>query len=123
MADVTVKRVDEMESYHGQFVYAGKGLGVSSWGMNILRLPPGWGDYPLHDHASEAHEEAYIVMEGSATLYAEGESWALEPGTMARVGPAVQRRIVPGPRGVTILALGGTLGKPYAPSWGRKAES
>ena len=39
MADVTVKRFEELESYAGQFLYAGKGLGVTAWGMNVLRLP------------------------------------------------------------------------------------
>jgi len=29
MIEVTVKRFDELESYHGQFLYAGKGLGVT----------------------------------------------------------------------------------------------
>jgi hypothetical protein len=42
----------------------------------------------------------------------------LEPGTMARVGAAQKRKITPGAQGVTILALGGTPGKPYElPAW------
>src|SRR4029079_1745269 len=117
MADVTVKRIEELESYHGQFIYAGKGLGVSAWGMNVLKLPPGWGGYPDHDHAEDGQEEAYVVLEGSATLTADGESWVLEPGSLARVGPRQKRKIVPGPQGVTLLALGGVAGKPFEPAW------
>lgn len=51
------------------------------------------------------------MIQGSATLQADGESWQLEPGTIARVGPSQKRKIVPGDKGVTILALGGTAGK------------
>ena len=46
MADVTVKRLDELESYEGtgRFIYAGRGLGVKSWGMNAGKFPAGWSD-------------------------------------------------------------------------------
>ena len=115
MADVTVKRFDELESYQGQFIYAGKGIGVTAWGMNILKLPPSWDGYPDHDHAEDGQEEAYVVLQGKATLQAEGKSWVLEPGTLARVGAAQKRKLVPGNEGVTLLALGGTPGKAYSP--------
>lgn len=115
MADVTVKTLDELDSYQGQFLYAGKGLGVTAWGMNVEKLPPGWADYPEHDHAEDGQEEVYVVLEGSATLHADDETWELAPGTLARVGPEQTRRIVPGDEGATILALGGTPGKAYGP--------
>jgi len=121
MSDVTVKRFDELDGYQAspdspkQFLYAGRGLGVASWGMNILRLPANYKDYPEHDHIKDGQEEVYIVIEGTATLSADGESIALAPGTLARVGPAVRRKIVPGGGGAVILALGGTPGKAYEP--------
>jgi uncharacterized cupin superfamily protein len=115
MADVTVKKFDELESYKGQFLYAGRGLGVTAWGMNVLRLPPGWRDYPDHDHAKDGQEEVYLVLDGSATLQAEGKSWKMEPGVLFRVGCAQRRKIVPAGEGVTLLALGGTPGKAYEP--------
>ena len=117
MADVTIKRFDDLDSYSGEgrFSYAGKGLGVTSWGMNILRLPAGWSDYPDHDHTKDGQEEVYIVLDGSARLQAGTEAFALEPGLLARVGPGQNRKIVPGPKGVTLLAIGGTPGKAYTP--------
>ena len=117
MADVTIKRFDELESYKGEgrFRYAGKSLGVSSWGMNLLKLPAQWSEYPEHDHAKDGQEEVYLVLEGSALLVAGSESWTLEPGMLARVGADQKRRIVPGGAGVVLLALGGTPGKPYVP--------
>ena len=98
MADVTVKRFDELESYGGQFLYAGKGLGVTAWGMNVERLPPNWTQYPEHDHAEDGQEEVYVVLEGSAMLQAGGESWQLEPGMLARVGARQKRKLVPATR-------------------------
>jgi len=115
MADVTVKRFDELESYAGQFLYAAKGVGVTAWGMNVLKLPPSWAKYPDHDHAADGQEEAYVVLEGSARLEAGGEVWMLESGMLVRVGANQKRKITPGPGGVTILALGGTPGKAYKP--------
>jgi mannose-6-phosphate isomerase-like protein (cupin superfamily) len=113
--DVTIKRLDDLENYGGQFLYAGRGVGVTSWGMNVLRLPPNWRDYPDHDHAKEGQEEVYLVLEGDAVLHAGDETWSLTPGMLARVGAAQKRRIVPGAKGATILALGGTPGKAYEP--------
>src|SRR3989441_12476601 len=115
MADVTVKRFDDLESHQGQFLYAGRGLGVTAWGMNVLKLPPNWPDYPDHDHAKEGQEEAYVVLQGSARLSAGGKTWDLLPGMLVRVGASQKRKIVPGPQGVTILALGGTPGKACEP--------
>ncbi len=113
--DVTVKRLDEIESHEskGHFVYAGKGLGVTSWGMNVERMPAGWPDYPEHDHAADGQEEVYVVLDGSASLHAGDETWTLERGTLARVGPGQKRKIVPGDEGATLLVLGGTPGRAY----------
>jgi len=115
MTDVLVKRFEDLDSYQGQFLYAGRGLGVTAWGMNILRLPPNWADYPNHDHLKDGQEEVYVVLQGIATLEADGKTWKLEPGTLARVGHEQKRKITPGTEGVVILALGGTPGKVYQP--------
>lgn len=115
MADVTVMSIDEMESVHGGgFVLARKSLGVTAWGMNVERLPAGYDKYPEHDHAEDGQEEVYVVLEGKATLHADGESWDLTRGTLARVG-AGQKRLITTDEGVTLLCLGGTPGKAYAP--------
>ena len=122
MADVTVKRVDELAHYDGpyalegiRFCYAAKGLGVTAWGMNVLRLAPNVTNYPEHDHLKDGQEEVYVLLEGSATLQAGGQSWPLTPGTLARVGPGEQRKLLPGDRGATVLAIGATPGQAYAP--------
>jgi len=123
MADVTVKRTEELDSYQGQFLYAGRGLGVTSFGINVLRLPPGWPDYPEHNHAKDGQEAVYVILQGSARLTAGEGSWDLLPGMLVRVGAAQKRKIVPGPSGVAILALGGTPGKAYEPPVWKKSGS
>ena len=112
MADVTVKHIDELESAGGtgRFLLARKGLGVTSFGMNVERFPAGYDDYPDHDHSKDGQEEVYFVVEGSVTLQAGDEAFELAPGTFARVGPEQKRKLVPGADGVTLLAIGGVPG-------------
>jgi len=115
MADVTVKSFDELESHGGQFLYARKGLGVTAFGMNVEKLPPDWDGYPEHDHAEDGQEEVYVVIDGSATLRVGDDTFEMGPGTMARVGPAEKRKVVPGDGGATLIVLGGTPGQAYEP--------
>ncbi len=115
MADVTVKDFDELDGYEGMFLYAAKDLGVTAWGMGIERLPAHWDGYPEHDHAEDGQEEVYVVLEGDAELHADGQTWKLAPGNLARVGASQKRRVVPGDNGVTMLVIGGTPGKVFEP--------
>lgn len=117
MADYTVKRFDEMEPIlNGFFLRARGSLGASSFGMQILQMPPNGGDfYPNHDHADTGMEEVYVVLSGEADFEIEGESERVHasPETAIRVGATTHRKIHPGPEGVRILALGGVPGKAY----------
>ena len=123
MADVTVKKIDEMESiYGGSFVRARGELGVTSFGMQVLNLPPDFQDYPEHSHdgvmADDKQEEVYVPLAGSATLQVGDESYELAPGTIVRVGASAVRKVVPGPDGVQLLCLGGRPGHAYeAQEW------
>lgn len=115
MADVTVRRTEEFEStFRGGMLKVRAGLGVTSFGIQILRFPANADRYPEHDHASDGQEEVYLVLEGEATLLADDEQHRLEPGVFARVGPGQRRKLVTGERPATILALGGTPGRPFA---------
>ncbi len=122
MIDVTMKRLDDLECYQGphaipgiRFLYAGRGLGITAWGMNVLELEPNCTRYPEHDHIVDGQEEVYLAIRGRATLQASDSEWQLEPGALIRVGPHQKRRIIAGPQGVTVLALGGTPGRAYQP--------
>jgi mannose-6-phosphate isomerase-like protein (cupin superfamily) len=114
MADYTAKKIDDMEGImQGGFKRARAELGVESFGMNVIDMPPGFENYPEHDHSEGGVEEVYIVLRGSAQMNVDGESIAMDPDTMVRVGAAARRKIVPGDKGVRLLALGGTPGAAY----------
>jgi uncharacterized cupin superfamily protein len=120
MADVKVRRIEDIPAYQGpgaipgiRFRPAGRDLGVSAWGMGLLEIDAGCTAYPEHDHAGDAQEEVYVVLEGDGSLQAEGSTTPLGPGTLVRVGPATKRKILPGPRGIVVLAIGGTPGRAY----------
>ena len=122
MPDVTVVAIDDMEPIFGGLARRARAeLGVTAWGMQVLTLPPGWDEYPMHNHDADAYdpnqEEVYIPLEGGATLVADGLEYELRPGTMARVGPAQMRRIVPGPEGIRVVALGGAPGAFTPGAW------
>ena len=120
VADFSVKKIDEMETtFGGGLRKARAELGVTSVGMSILTLPAGYDRYPDHDHTHDQQEEVYIVLAGSGVLTIEGEEFALDDETMARVGPGTKRKVVPGPDGVRLLVLGGVPGEAYQPpEWG-----
>jgi hypothetical protein len=122
MADVTFKRIDEMETlYHGIARRARAELGVTGWGMQVYELPPDWDGYPYHAHGEGSEEagqeEVYVPLAGSATLVADDERFDLRPGTMARVAPAQRRQILPGPEGIRFIAIGGLVGTHSASAW------
>jgi len=122
MADVTIKQIDELDYYKGdqalpdiKFRTAGRELGVSAWGMNVLDLQPHCTNYPEHDHAKDGQEEVYVVLRGGATLHAGDERFELQAGAMVRVAPTQKRKFVAGPEGLVLLALGATPGQAYSP--------
>ena len=119
MADYTMKTFDEMEPLLGGFfLRARASLGASSFGMQVLQMgPDGGAMYPNHDHADIGMEEVYVVLDGEADFQIEGEPEPVHLGRDAaiRVGPATHRKIVPGPEGVKILAIGGIPGRAYEP--------
>jgi hypothetical protein len=123
MADLTIKRVDEMESIFDGIVHRARAsLGATGLGMQVMAFPADWEGYPNHNHVSDSsddgdlrQEEIYIALEGSARLVVDGQSHQLEPGVFARVGPAQKRRIIPGADGFRMLAVGGRPGEAYSP--------
>ncbi len=119
MADVTVKRIEEFEAiFGGGFRRARAGLGVSSFGLAVMELPPNYGDYPDHDQAHDHQEEVYTTLSGRATIRVGGEGGEeheLAPGVWVRVGPAERRKIITGDEPARVLAIGGSPGQPYTP--------
>jgi mannose-6-phosphate isomerase-like protein (cupin superfamily) len=119
MGAYTLKRIDDLAAInHGAVKLAGDGLGVETFGLQVLDLPPAFPDYPEHDHAEDGQEEVYVVLAGSARFEVAGETAEAGPGTMLRVDATAKRKLVPGPDGVRVLAIGcapgGTYDRPEA---------
>ncbi len=119
MADVTVKRIEDFEAiFGGGFRRARAGLGVSSFGLAVIDLPPDFTVYPDHDQSHDNQEEVYTLLSGRATLRVGGpggEEHSLEPGVWIRVGPAEKRKIITADEPARVLAVGGSPGQAYDP--------
>ena len=125
MHDITVKSAADLAAYEGpheipgvRFRAAREALGVSSFGINVLELDPHNEGYPEHDHASDDHEEVYVVLRGSAVLRTPNGDRLIHQGQIVHVPGALKRKWITQDEPVTLLALGGTPGKAYAPSMG-----
>ena len=107
MDGFTLKRIDELASIqHGAVKLAGDDLGVQTFGMQVLDLPAGFADYPEHDHREDGQEEVYVVLAGSADFEVAGERVSAGSGGMLRVSAAARRKLVAGPEGARVLAVG-----------------
>ena len=80
-------------------------LGVSSFGINMLRLAPGERGR-IHSH--EHQEEVSLVLEGTLTLLVEREPLCSAPTAPSAWPPGVRRQLVnAGREQLVLLALGG----------------
>ena len=88
-----------------RFVSLRRELGVTSFGINQIRLAPGQRGR-IHRHRRQ--EEVYLVIAGTLTLWIEGHEHALQAGEIARVAPEVRRQLANRhDADLILLALGG----------------
>jgi mannose-6-phosphate isomerase-like protein (cupin superfamily) len=114
MSDYTAKRISEMEAgFGGGFVKVRAEMGATAFGMQVIQLPPEYGDYPDHDHAETGQEEVYTTLAGSGWMEIGGDRFEMDPETIVRVAPHVKRKVISGPQGIRMLIVGGTPGQPY----------
>ena len=87
-----------------RFVSLRRQLGVTSFGINQIRLQPGQRGR-IHTHFQQ--EEVFLVLSGTLTLWVDGERHEVAQGQLARVAPSLRRQLAnPHPEPVLILALG-----------------
>jgi catechol 2,3-dioxygenase-like lactoylglutathione lyase family enzyme len=129
-SDFTHVGIDELKAVEGflegfTFRRAGTQMGVTPFGVSIIDMPAETTGYPEHDHSSQgpgnppAHqlgqEEVYTALRGSAEVEIDGHRYKLDADHIIRVGPTARRKILPGPDGVRLLAIGGFPGRAYDP--------
>jgi mannose-6-phosphate isomerase-like protein (cupin superfamily) len=114
MADYTHRRIDDMEgAYGGAFKRVRAELGVSSFGMAIIDMPPNFEHYPNHDHARDGQEEVFLALRGGGEIDIEGERFPLDADHVVRVASGTWRKVLPGPEGIRLLVLGAKPGALY----------
>ncbi|HET8814657.1 MAG TPA: hypothetical protein VFM51_06845 [Solirubrobacterales bacterium] len=124
MSEFKVKKIDEMEAvFLGGFKRARAELGVESFGLQVIDMPPEYPDYPEHDHAEDGQEEVFMVIRGGGEIEIEGERFPLDPDHMVRVASGTKRKVWPGAEGIRMVIVGGVPGSAYeAPALSKLGE-
>jgi (S)-ureidoglycine aminohydrolase len=92
MDPFTIIHSDDFERT-GKWSLARRSLGLESFGMNLVEIPPG-EDIPEHDETGRDQEEVFIVLDGTPSLVIDGEKHATRPGTFARLAVECRRTMV-----------------------------
>ena len=92
MSGFTIKHDDELERDYGKWVLVRKSLGLGSFGMNTVELPPG-ESIPEHDEKDRMQEEVFLVLEGSPTMVVDGVDHSLREGSFVRLDPEPRRTV------------------------------
>ncbi len=86
----TVKHRDEFDREWDRWLLVRRGLGVSSFGVNIVEVEPG-GSLTEHDELERDQEEVFVFLSGVATMVIDGQDVPAPAGTYVRVAPAARR--------------------------------
>ena len=115
MPRFTIAHLDEFERPFPKWALARKALGLQSFGMNVVELPPG-ETIPEHDETESDQEEVFIILSGAATMVIDGQDHPAPAGTFARLDPEPQRTVVNRSDGdVTVLIVSAPRTSGYTP--------
>ena len=111
---VTVAHRDECER-SGNWRLVRRTLGVKSFGVNLVEIPPG-EQIPEHDEAARDQEELFCVVSGSPTLVIDGEDHPARAGTFARIDPEHSRTVHnDGGEAASVLIVSAPTSSGFAP--------
>ena len=88
---VTITHLDDCE-IAGNWRLLRRTLGVKSFGLNLVEIPPG-ERIPEHDEVQRDQEEVFCVISGHPTLVIDGQENPTSPGTFARLDPRHARTV------------------------------
>jgi uncharacterized cupin superfamily protein len=86
----TVKHRDEFDRAWDRWLLVRRGLGVTSFGLNIVEVEPG-GNLTEHDELERDQEEVFVFLSGTSTLVVDGQEIPAPAGTYARIEPGQRR--------------------------------
>ena len=122
MDDYSTSRIDDLpQIWDGWGKLVREGLGLSSFGVNVIDVPPATRCLD-HTEAATGQEELYTALRGSGELLiGDGEDEAAErvtvsSDTVTRVAPETRRRFLSGPDGCRLLVVGGVAGEVFVPT-------
>jgi uncharacterized cupin superfamily protein len=93
MSGFTIVHMNDFERPFPKWALARKALGLQSFGMNVVELPPG-ETIPEHTEVESDQEEVFIVLSGEATMVIDGEKHSAPAGTFCRLDPEPRRTVV-----------------------------
>ncbi|HTZ88430.1 MAG TPA: cupin domain-containing protein [Solirubrobacteraceae bacterium] len=67
-------------------------LGLRSFGINLVRIPPG-EQIPEHDELDRDQEEVFYAIDGTPSIVIDGKDHPLPAGTFARLDPEHKRTV------------------------------
>jgi uncharacterized cupin superfamily protein len=91
-AAITIAHRDDLERT-GNWALVRRTLGVTSFGVNIVDIPPGEG-IPEHDETDRDQEELFVILSGAPVLVIDGQRIPAPAGTFARLDPEPRRTVV-----------------------------
>ena len=92
MTGFTIVHMDDFERPFPKWALARKSLGLQSFGMNVVELPPG-ESIPEHTEVESDQEEVFIILSGEATMVIDGVDHPAPAGTFARLDPEPRRTV------------------------------
>ena len=119
MSDYAVTHLEEIEEFSdGRCPWrpVRHHFGITSFGVNAWTARE-TGDRIINEHdeadGDDQQEELYFVQRGRAKFELDGEQVDAPEGTFVFARPGVKRTAFAEEPGTTVVALGGTPGKPY----------
>jgi uncharacterized cupin superfamily protein len=115
MPPFTILHLDDFERPFPKWALARKSLGLQSFGMNVVELPPG-ETVPEHTELESDQEEVFVVLAGEPTMVIDGLDYPAPAGTFARLDPEPRRTVVNrSDSDATILIVSAPRTSGYAP--------
>ena len=87
----TIVHREDLER-NGKWSLVRRSLGVRSFGLNLVEIPPG-ESIPEHDETARDQEEVFVILSGTAVVVVDGQDHPAPAGTYARLDPELRRTI------------------------------